>query len=110
MKNENNTVETETSTIKQIASDLKLLQSDMTELKEHEIKSAPYTQEMPLYASVSRMSKLYSMSRDKLERILKIPVKEGKIRVLRPTDNTGRIGNKSYNLIDFEKHFAHPLP
>lgn len=60
----------------------------------------------PIYAPIARMSKLYCMSRDKLERILEVPVKEGKIRVLRPTDNNGRIGNKSYHLKDFEKHFA----
>lgn len=76
----------------------------MNRLHENSAKLYPPGAEMPLYASLSRMSQLYDMSRDKLERILAKPVKEGIIRVLRPKDKNGRVGNKSYHLKDFEDY------
>ena len=57
-------------------------------------------------STLAQMCQLYSMSRDKLSRILDIPVKEGKIRVIHPTDRKGRVGNKSYHLKDFEDFFS----
>lgn len=92
---------------------LQLISSQLADIQQtvsNKRKEAAQTHELPIktpiYANLAQMCQLYGMSRDKLTRILDIPVKEGRIRVISPTDRKGRLGNKSYHLKDFERVFS----
>ena len=89
-----------------ISSQLADIQHNVSHIREDSAQSSELPGKAPIYATLAQMCQLYSMSRDKLSRILDIPVKEGKIRVIHPTDRKGRVGNKSYHLKDFEDFFS----